>query len=462
MKKGFLYIISANLIGLVVSILTSFLLPKYLSVETYAAIKTYALYITFAGFFSLGYNDGMYLRYGGAEISNIGKNEFKKNISNYIYLELLMLSVVMFIGLFTKNILIVAFAFGMLATNVLGYLRSFYQALGEFKDYGNALNIEKILVFVFNLILLFIVESHGSLFYVVAQILVGFVTCAWLLYDLKKKNNYVIWGGKVSIKEIQENVQQGFILMLGNFSSIIFTGIDRWFVNFLLTVYDFAMYSFAVSMENIVNVFMTPITVSMYNFFCKKPTVQEIRKIKNWVLMWGFLIIGGAYPIKWIINLFLVKYNDSVNVIFYLFAAQTFYAIIKGIYVNIYKANKNQKLYLKQMTAMIVIGIILNFILFKLWHNMSAFALATLITSIVWMLICEVGNRELAFTWREYIFIVNMIFIYVITGSCTGAVIGCVIYYVLFIVLLITLMNSTFMSLISNFSSVFYKVLKKQ
>ncbi len=32
--------------------------------------------------------------------------------------------------------------------------------------------------------------------------------------------------------------------MLGNFSSSIFTGLDRWFVKILLLSFDFAMYSF--------------------------------------------------------------------------------------------------------------------------------------------------------------------------------------------------------------------------
>lgn len=43
----------ANIICLFINILTNFLLPKYLSINTYAQIKTYALLISYAGFFSL-------------------------------------------------------------------------------------------------------------------------------------------------------------------------------------------------------------------------------------------------------------------------------------------------------------------------------------------------------------------------------------------------------------------------
>jgi len=65
MRRNILYVILANIISLVLSVLLNFILPKYLSLNSYGMIRTYTLYISYAGFFSLGYNDGMYLKYGG-------------------------------------------------------------------------------------------------------------------------------------------------------------------------------------------------------------------------------------------------------------------------------------------------------------------------------------------------------------------------------------------------------------
>lgn len=53
MKKGLIQIMIANVVCLIINVLTNFILPKFLSVETYAQIKTYALLISYAGFFSL-------------------------------------------------------------------------------------------------------------------------------------------------------------------------------------------------------------------------------------------------------------------------------------------------------------------------------------------------------------------------------------------------------------------------
>jgi len=45
MKKDIVYVMFANIINLLINLIANFMLPKYLSVESYAMIKTYVLYI---------------------------------------------------------------------------------------------------------------------------------------------------------------------------------------------------------------------------------------------------------------------------------------------------------------------------------------------------------------------------------------------------------------------------------
>ena len=120
MKKNFIMIMFANIICLCINLITNFIIPKYVSIETYSLIKTYALYITYAGFFSLGYNDGMYLRYGGKKIKEISKEDIAVNFFNYIILIFLMAILVLFVGIALRNSVLIAFAFGMAVGNTLG------------------------------------------------------------------------------------------------------------------------------------------------------------------------------------------------------------------------------------------------------------------------------------------------------------------------------------------------------
>lgn len=71
-EKGLMYVLIANFINLGFNLITNFVLPKELSVESYATIKTFQLYVSYAGLFHFGFVDGMYLKYGGKTLKNSG------------------------------------------------------------------------------------------------------------------------------------------------------------------------------------------------------------------------------------------------------------------------------------------------------------------------------------------------------------------------------------------------------
>lgn len=65
LQKGIIAVFLANVINMLFSLATNFLLPKYLSVESYAGIKEFQLYVSYVGLFHFGFVDGIYLKYGG-------------------------------------------------------------------------------------------------------------------------------------------------------------------------------------------------------------------------------------------------------------------------------------------------------------------------------------------------------------------------------------------------------------
>lgn len=457
MKKGLLNVMFANIICLLISILTNFLVPKFVSIDSYSMIKTYALYLTYAGFFSAGYNDGMYLQYGGKNLNTISKKGLANNFYNYVLLMTLMLAIVFMVGIVLSDSIIIAFSFGMYAYNILGYLKSLYQATGEFQAYGKALNIEKFVVFVFTLGLIFFVHSDNYKLFIGVQVIVNILVAVYLVDRLEQKLNFIKLGS-FNLSEYKNNISSGFILMLGNFSSGIFTGLDRWFVKILLTSTDFAMYSFAVSMENIINVFISPITISMYNYFCKNPAMENIKKTKTLTLLWGFIIIAAAFPAKWVLEHFLQNYISANSVVFILFAAQVFYVIVKGIYVNIYKAEKKQSLYLKEMIEMIIVGAILNAVFYLVFKNTICIAAGTLVTAIIWMYLCEFKTKELRFSWKENLSIAILLCTYLYCGYRMESISGCLVYCIILILVFISLMNKSFLyvlNLVKNGLEVF-------
>ena len=442
MKKGIIYLLFANLIYLILSILNSFLLPKFLSIDSYAIIKTYTLYIGYAGFLSLGYADGMYLRYGGENIEKIEKREFGSNFKSYVLLEIIVSLICFFISLISRDFVIMSFAIGSFFINIIGYYKNLYQAVGEYKLYGKALNYQTILMFIMNIFLMLVIKTDNAYSYIFVQLFSALLVMIYLTIVLNNKTS-LLKSGILSISQIIDNVKSGFVLMLGNFSSSLFTSFDRWFVKILMNSFSFAQYSFAVSLENIVNVFVTPITISLYNIFCKNCTLEYVRNIKKLVLLWGFIVISAAFPVKFIVINFLSNYNDALSIIFPLFGAQTFYAVIKGIHINLYKVEKKQNKYFTIMFVMVIVAIITNIIFYLIFNSVWSFALATFATALIWLIYCEIEKKELRFNINEYITIICVMIGYFYASSINSAIIGMIIYCIIIFVTCMILMRDT-------------------
>lgn len=441
MKKGIFQILIANIFNLIIGIVLSFMLPKFLSVDSYAMYKMYALYVTYAGFFHFGYADGMYLKYGGKRIDKINRDDLAKNYKNFFYIISIVAILFLIVGLITNDYIIICFSVGQFTTNLLSYLRSLYQATGEFSLYSKALNIEKIGVFIFTFLFLFVFRSDNYLVYIIIQVVVGAIASSFLLFNLNKRLCFISKGG-FSFSECVNNISSGIVLMLGNFSSGLFTGLDRWFVKFLMSNSSFAMYSFASSLLNLLNAFISPITISLYNYFCKKLDFSKIVHMKELILAWSLLLIAGAYPVKWVILNFLEKYENSTRIIFILFAAQIFISIIQGVYVNLYKANHMQKYYFVQMISVLIMGIITNGMFYLMNSTLETFAYATLFTYFIWFLICELKNREICFKISNYVMILFLVIVYFGTGFLLNPIVGLLIYIATYVICISILMPS--------------------
>lgn len=349
-----------------------------------------------------------------------------------------------------------AFAFGSLFVNVIGYYKNLYQAVGEYKLYGKALNYQTILMFALNILFMFALESDDASYYIIIQVFTAFWVMIYLSVILNRQIS-LLKSGRTSLTQIWDNVSSGFVLMLGNFSSSIFTSLDRWFVKFLMDSICFAQYSFAVSLENIVNVFVTPITISLYNVFCNNRKTEYVRKIKKMVLLWGCIIIAVAFPVKLVVTHFLTDYVDALAIIFPLFGAQAFYAVIKGIHVNIYKAEKKQKRYFIIMFAMIAVAVITNIIFYLLFNSVWSFALATFATAVFWFIYCEIETKMLRFNVNEYLTIICVMVGYFFAASLNSAIVGLGVYCLALLVSSILFMRDTIKDILSIVPSYFKK-----
>lgn len=458
--KGMLVVLFVNIINMAFNVVLNFIQPKYLPVNSYAAIKTFALYISATGIFHLGYEDGMFIKYGGKNVHEINKTQLEKNISTLRIFQFFMSLGILSIGFVIQDCIIIIFSFLLLPYNMTMYFRLFYQAIGEFELYGKIINISTIFIFVGNLFLLFFMKIQTYYSYLFINIIA--YTILWIILEIQAKNRYMIHARlfDFSLSELAKSIKSGFFIMLGNFSSVFLTSMDRWCVKFFLSNNAFAEYSFAVSMESFLNVAVTPFTVTLYNYFCREKDILKIKRIHSIILILSTFLVACAFPAKFILQIWLKDYIESVSVMFYLFGSQIFFIIIKSVYVNLYKAQQKQNKYFAKLVLVLVLGLILNGLCYYVFKNKEAMAIATLFTSIIWFILCQIDFKEICFEKRHYLYAIVEVIIFVFLGNRFDAVIGGCLYLIITAVLLITLLKEEASYLLSLLNNIIKKKVK--
>ena len=443
LRKGLIAVLLANVINVLFSLATNFLMPKYLSVESYAGIKEFQLYVSYVGLFHFGFVDGIYLKYGGKTLGKSVSKSFSVDLSTMTIFQLLITILILAISVFIKNKILLFFALSILPQNMSNYFKFLYQATGEFDLYGRTMNLTTISTFALNIFLLFIIKTDNVMWYILGYVCLYF--CVWLILEGAFRLKYTIEKGKLfSLRVLMDNVKAGFLLTLGNLSSIFLTSMDRWFVKSLMNTLAFAQYSFAVSVENFLNLAITPVTTTLYNYFCREKRIEAQRETYNCVAIFAVIVPAAAFPVKYILQFFLITYIDATSIIFFLFSAQIFYIIIRSIYVNLYKVQRRQKTYFIKLIFVLIIGFVTNCICYAITNVKEAFSVATLLSSVFWYLISDFDFKDLKIDIRTKIFLfVELVALLSLGILIESAVLGCVIYIFVTAIMSILLMKQT-------------------
>ncbi len=462
MKKGIVYVFVSNAIHMLVSLLTAFILPKYLSVDSYANVKLFTLYVTYLGILHLGYADGMYLRVGGKALQSMDTKEVKLEFDTFKIFQFFMCLLLVGVAFIINNQILLLCSLVVIPVGVSNYVRNLYTAVGEFKKYARYTNINTIMVFLINLSLLFIIKTDYYINYIVAYIIAYFLYWIFIEYELRVALDRPRHLLRFEKKYLKEDIRSGIFLMTGNFCNVIFTSIDRLFVKELIGMVEFAYYSFAASVENLLNIFVTPISTIMYNYFCRENRCEKVLRIKRCSLLLASAVITLAFPARFVIENWLPKYITSIGVLFLLIASQYVAMLVKIVHVNLYKSQKQQKKYFKIMLCVICVSVVLNAIGYLLFHNVLAIAAATFITNIVWFIIGEIDLKEYALSFSDYLYFTVNVLLFLICSIYLDTIVGFSCYILLAIVNTLLFEFSTCKILYKELYRYIHRLLRKK
>ena len=451
LKKGIEIVFITNIINLLFSLVTNFILPKYLSIETYAGIKEFQLYMSYVGLLHFGYVDSVYLKWGGKELSPHSGEDLKSTLVTMRDFELFVSGIIAFIAIVSKAYLLLFFSLSILPVNMNSFYKYLYQATGNFSRYGKIMNISAVATFALNVIIVFVLKFDNC--YAIVALYVVLYYLIWIVFETEFRKHFVVHQCsefRFSLQELIFSIRNGFFLTVGNLASLFLSSMDRWFVKSLLDTASFAFYSFAVSVEGLLNVAITPITTTLYNYFCKEKDIGKQSAVASYVIVFATLLPMAVFPIKLILTCFLKNYMEASSVIVLLFAAQMFYIVINSIFVNLYKAQRKQKRYFQKLVCVLVMGFGLNIILYFLNRSKEAFAIATLLSSIMWFFLSMADFRYLKIPLSQISYLLAELAFFLGAGLFLPPLYGLFLYILSSALLGVALMKSTYVSIIEQ------------
>lgn len=447
-KKDIIKVFTSNVINLLIGIVMSFLVPAFLSLDQYAFLKTFTLYVGYVGILHFGFNDGIYIKYGGKQQDEIDKEELKGE-HKFIFLFQLAITIIMcVIGFLINDMVLVAFSICILPMNLQSLFRFLYQALGEFNIYSKIMVIPSILLLLINLFNIYILKINNSWPFILGNIIVYYLVFIVLELHYLKNNKNV--SAKIEYSEITKHFKVGFVIMIANLSVMFFYSIDTWFVKYFLPIEDFAFYSFAISMLNVVNIIINSITLTLYPYLSRNQEQVMINKLKKYFIIIGTLASGAYFCFDFIISKFLSKYVSSLSIISILFMAYPAIIVINAIYINLYKSRKLEKEYAFTVFKMLILSIILNYLAIFINKSSLSIAAATTLSFYVWYFYSKKDFKEIKIDRFEilYLFLSTIVFLFV--NNKFNWLYGFVIYYLLIITIDFLFYKNEVIELIKN------------
>ncbi|MDB8559586.1 lipopolysaccharide biosynthesis protein [Turicibacter sanguinis] len=425
LKHNIVRIFSANFLTMISSIIIGFLIPAILSVENYSLVKTYTFYISYIGFFHLGYIDGMYIKYGGKDIEEINKINYKKEHHIFLIFQCLITLIFIIISFFIKDIIVFLMALSILPINIFSFYKLFYQATGQFKIYANYSYIYTVVYLISNLILALFFRSQNYILYCLTNLFSNLFVFLLLEYMFfKQMHNVKV---KLDLKPLV-NIKIGIFILIGNLSVVLFYALDRWFIKLFFEINQFGYYSFAISMLNIVNVLVSAISITFYNYLSRDEDEEKIKEIKKYFIILGGFASCGYFLLAGIVNLFLEKYIPALSIISISFAAYPYMIVINALYVNLYKTRKCEKRYVGVVFFMVLISLIYNVIALLLFKTTVAIAMATTLSFVTWYIYSMKDFKYTKINIKEFIYLGSIFILFLYCAHNLHWIIGGIVY----------------------------------
>lgn len=390
--KGIIRVSFSNVLSLAVSLITSFVLPIFISVEDYGYWQLFVLYAGYVGFFAFGFNDGVHLNYATNSYNSETASKFRtfKNlllvISSFETVTLLFFLVVFFGPNYGKFYTLLFTILNIIPVLINGLFTYMNQATMRFKQYAWGNMLDKV-VFAILMLILLSLGFKSYIYYVAAYTISRYLVIIYHFFS-----SHLVFSEKAStIKELKpeilHNFTSGFALMVATIlNSSIIVG-SRLLIENRFGIVEFGAFSFAFHTLVLASQFITAIASVFYPIMkrCNSNELENAYKVFDKASsLFVIVLLASYYFAAIIISIVYKKYVSILD--YYMFVYPLFIFECKSnlLIINYYKVvEKPVSLVIRNAMG---IGLHLAFVFLAYWLFKSVYSIsiAVLVSYCIW------------------------------------------------------------------------------
>ncbi len=428
MLKNIIKVLLSNATLAVVGLVNSLVFPLILSISDYAYYQKYLLYLNYVNICHLGIASGLFLNYAGHKYSSIDRKQYKSEIF-LIYLVLAVFTAIGFVitGA-TRNQIILYVTISIFPECIIGSFRALYQSWERFTGYSIINALPKV---VFTIIMIAIYTTIGTLSGNLAVVI--YITIIWglCLYFVLE---FLVFTKGVKSNKIFSTANRattisGFLITLGNYINLLFHSIDKQFVSILYSTESFAYYSFAMTMQNVMVIFITALSNPFYPRLARNDlSKKSFEDIKELLFIFGAYSGCAYFAVSFIVKHWITKYVPSLNVVSMFFGVFPAMAVINVLYINLYKIQRKLWKYVFTLIGMLFISFIANVIATILHGDYIGISLATMICYYIWLFWSQRDFDEVTIHFRDVVYLGGFLSIYYLSKVINNEIFGFFMY----------------------------------
>lgn len=394
LAKDISKVLSANLLVALVGFLGSFVFPKILTIESYALYHTFTLYVGYIAITHLGFPSGMMINYAGQKYENIDTKQYKAELSILFFILAGFTVVFLVIAAIAQSRMIFYVGAVVFPVGIISSYKSLLQSWGRFSFFSRLSSIQAAAIPLATLAYYIVIRDLPGEVYIIIYIIINWMIALYILGEMLKKVRGV---RRAAIKSSRnwETEKTGAAVLIGNYINVLFTSADKQFVSWFFKTAQFAYYSFGMSMQSLMTVFITSIAQPLFPAMARGQFKDdEYDRVKEVLLIFGSFSGCAYFAASFIVKRFIQKYIPSLDVVGIYFVVFPVMAVINCLFINLYKIKNLMREYVITLAIILGVAVALNALFVRFYPAFYGVAIATVIIYYIWYFI---GMRQFRF-----------------------------------------------------------------